>query len=352
MKERKIEPPRPHAHQSPVLFLVTSHMLPNMNRTNAGSALDKPPSYDTIVSLDGLPPDYSSVQLEKPPRYEEVAALYKAARNSEYASQDATPGPSGLARFQKADQACEGTSSGKEVLNKRPKLADACETEQSAEDIDCIQAICTGDDINAVASGTSASNIDNGDSTDDVIENQSRAGNSMNLHVQNTELENSEHRGTKLPTLQPKRSSLSLSFRTRRDVQKQNRDRKRNASGNDSGNSEAKVDSSLSSTKSLLRLQVPTLHQDTAGRASKYLECQDTASTTLPSVHSSRFSSTRSGTLPNTSAGCRILPSGSEFDITSVARSKVQDQRDDVTVHATEVCSSENRQLSHSSSKV
>ncbi|KAK7077737.1 hypothetical protein SK128_026785, partial [Halocaridina rubra] len=34
---------------------------------------DKPPSYDAILTLDGLPPDYFSVLSEKPPRYEDVA---------------------------------------------------------------------------------------------------------------------------------------------------------------------------------------------------------------------------------------------------------------------------------------
>lgn len=34
---------------------------------------DKPPTYDQIVKLDGLPPDYYSILTEKPPRYEELS---------------------------------------------------------------------------------------------------------------------------------------------------------------------------------------------------------------------------------------------------------------------------------------
>lgn len=36
---------------------------------------DKPPSYEQILKLDGLPPDYYSVLSEKPPRYDACHAL-------------------------------------------------------------------------------------------------------------------------------------------------------------------------------------------------------------------------------------------------------------------------------------
>lgn len=36
---------------------------------------DKPPSYEAIITLDGLPPDYFSILSEKPPRYEDVAGV-------------------------------------------------------------------------------------------------------------------------------------------------------------------------------------------------------------------------------------------------------------------------------------
>ncbi|XP_042208849.1 uncharacterized protein LOC121857051 [Homarus americanus] len=76
MKEKKIEPPRPEGEHpaSPVLFLVASHHLRQSSR---GPTLpdpeDKPPTYDQILKLDGLPPDYYSVLSEKPPRYEDVS---------------------------------------------------------------------------------------------------------------------------------------------------------------------------------------------------------------------------------------------------------------------------------------
>lgn len=38
----------------------------------AGDPEDKPPSYDAILTLDGPPPEYSSVMLQKPPKYEEI----------------------------------------------------------------------------------------------------------------------------------------------------------------------------------------------------------------------------------------------------------------------------------------
>ncbi|KAF2368964.1 hypothetical protein FHG87_000255 [Trinorchestia longiramus] len=72
VKERKIDPPRPEDQPSPVLFLVTSHMLPAMNHPAVGSSSDKPPSYDAVLSLEDLPPDYSTVLPEKPPRYEDA----------------------------------------------------------------------------------------------------------------------------------------------------------------------------------------------------------------------------------------------------------------------------------------
>ncbi|KAK4324792.1 hypothetical protein Pmani_004599 [Petrolisthes manimaculis] len=63
-----------HHTTSPVLFLVASHHLRQSPR---GPTLpdpnDKPPTYDQIVKLDGLPPDYYTVlTTEKPPRYEDV----------------------------------------------------------------------------------------------------------------------------------------------------------------------------------------------------------------------------------------------------------------------------------------
>ncbi|XP_069173236.1 uncharacterized protein [Procambarus clarkii] len=76
MKERNMEPPRPESEHpaSPVLFLVASHHL---HQTSRGPTLpdpeDKPPTYDQIVKLDGLPPDYYSILTEKPPRYEELS---------------------------------------------------------------------------------------------------------------------------------------------------------------------------------------------------------------------------------------------------------------------------------------
>ncbi|XP_069944642.1 uncharacterized protein [Cherax quadricarinatus] len=76
MKEKKVEPPRPEGEHpgSPVLFLVASHHL---RHTSRGPTLpdpnDKPPTYDQILKLDGLPPDYYSVLTEKPPRYEDLS---------------------------------------------------------------------------------------------------------------------------------------------------------------------------------------------------------------------------------------------------------------------------------------
>lgn len=75
VKEKKVEPPRPEEHPaSPVLFLVASHHL---RQTSRGPTLpdpeDKPPSYDQILKLDGLPPDYYSILSEKPPRYEDLS---------------------------------------------------------------------------------------------------------------------------------------------------------------------------------------------------------------------------------------------------------------------------------------
>lgn len=75
MKEKKVEPPRPEEHPtSPVLFLVASHHLRQSSR---GPTLpdpeDKPPTYDQILKLDGLPPDYFSILSEKPPRYEDLS---------------------------------------------------------------------------------------------------------------------------------------------------------------------------------------------------------------------------------------------------------------------------------------
>ncbi|XP_047494860.1 uncharacterized protein LOC125042991 [Penaeus chinensis] len=76
MKEKKVEPPRPEGQHpaSPVLFLVASHHLRQSSR---GPTLpdpeDKPPSYEQILKLDGLPPDYYSVLSEKPPRYEDLS---------------------------------------------------------------------------------------------------------------------------------------------------------------------------------------------------------------------------------------------------------------------------------------
>ncbi|XP_068237200.1 uncharacterized protein [Palaemon carinicauda] len=75
VKEKKVEPPRPEEHPaSPVLFLVASHHL---RQTSRGPTLpdpeDKPPSYDQILKLDGLPPDYYSILAEKPPRYEDLS---------------------------------------------------------------------------------------------------------------------------------------------------------------------------------------------------------------------------------------------------------------------------------------
>ncbi|XP_018020217.1 uncharacterized protein LOC108676617 [Hyalella azteca] len=72
IKERKIVPASAVDQQSPVLFLVTSHMLPNLNHPAVSSSSDKPPSYDTVLGLDDQPPDYSSVIPEKPPRYEDA----------------------------------------------------------------------------------------------------------------------------------------------------------------------------------------------------------------------------------------------------------------------------------------
>lgn len=76
MKEKKVEPPRPESEHpaSPVLFLVASHHLRQSSR---GPTLpdpeDKPPTYEQILKLDGLPPDYYSVLSEKPPRYEDLS---------------------------------------------------------------------------------------------------------------------------------------------------------------------------------------------------------------------------------------------------------------------------------------
>lgn len=49
------------------------------NTTETGAASqgemeDKPPSYEAILSSDGLPPDYFSVLNEKPPKYEDIAS--------------------------------------------------------------------------------------------------------------------------------------------------------------------------------------------------------------------------------------------------------------------------------------
>nr|XP_053628680.1 uncharacterized protein LOC128686060 [Cherax quadricarinatus]XP_053628681.1 uncharacterized protein LOC128686060 [Cherax quadricarinatus] len=40
---------------------------------STGDPEDKPPSYDAILTSDGLPPDYYSILSEKPPKYEEIA---------------------------------------------------------------------------------------------------------------------------------------------------------------------------------------------------------------------------------------------------------------------------------------
>lgn len=76
VREKKIEPPRPEGQHptSPVLFLVASHHLSNTARTpTLPDPEDKPPTYDQILKLDGLPPDYFSVLTEKPPRYEDLS---------------------------------------------------------------------------------------------------------------------------------------------------------------------------------------------------------------------------------------------------------------------------------------
>ncbi|XP_050726732.1 uncharacterized protein LOC127003768 isoform X2 [Eriocheir sinensis] len=76
VREKKAEPPRPEGQHpaSPVLFLVASHHLSQSSR---GPTLpdpeDKPPTYDQILKLDGLPPDYFSILSEKPPRYEDLS---------------------------------------------------------------------------------------------------------------------------------------------------------------------------------------------------------------------------------------------------------------------------------------
>ncbi|RXG58886.1 hypothetical protein Avbf_12179 [Armadillidium vulgare] len=82
MKDKKAEPPspnnQPHGAVSPVLFLVASQnftqrpCIPTPVDPN-----DKPPSYDQIVKLDGLPPDYFSVLAAKPPRYEDIENVEK-----------------------------------------------------------------------------------------------------------------------------------------------------------------------------------------------------------------------------------------------------------------------------------
>ncbi|KAG0715111.1 hypothetical protein GWK47_012719 [Chionoecetes opilio] len=75
VREKKIEPPRPVGQHptSPVLFLVASHHLSNTARSpTLPDPEDKPPTYDQILKLDGLPPDYFSVLTEKPPRYEDL----------------------------------------------------------------------------------------------------------------------------------------------------------------------------------------------------------------------------------------------------------------------------------------
>ncbi|XP_063859625.1 uncharacterized protein LOC135100559 isoform X2 [Scylla paramamosain] len=42
------------------------------SEARAGDPEDKPPSYDAILTLDGPPPEYSSIVLQKPPKYEEI----------------------------------------------------------------------------------------------------------------------------------------------------------------------------------------------------------------------------------------------------------------------------------------
>lgn len=39
---------------------------------SSGNPDDKPPSYESVLTLDGLPPEYSSIAAQKPPRYEEI----------------------------------------------------------------------------------------------------------------------------------------------------------------------------------------------------------------------------------------------------------------------------------------
>lgn len=47
--------------------------------TRAGDPEDKPPSYDAILTLDGPPPEYASIMLQKPPKYEEIVKTYAAS---------------------------------------------------------------------------------------------------------------------------------------------------------------------------------------------------------------------------------------------------------------------------------
>ncbi|KAK3855086.1 hypothetical protein Pcinc_038490 [Petrolisthes cinctipes] len=63
-----------HHTTSPVLFLVASnHLRQSPRGPTLADPNDKPPTYDQIVKLDGLPPDYYTVlTTEKPPRYEDV----------------------------------------------------------------------------------------------------------------------------------------------------------------------------------------------------------------------------------------------------------------------------------------
>ncbi|XP_076035705.1 uncharacterized protein LOC143021824 [Oratosquilla oratoria] len=79
VREKKAEPPRPDQPTPPVLLLVSSQHLMQIReqqRGNISDPDDKPPSYDQILKLDGLPPDYFSLIAEKPPRYEDLRLDY------------------------------------------------------------------------------------------------------------------------------------------------------------------------------------------------------------------------------------------------------------------------------------
>ncbi|XP_076028565.1 uncharacterized protein LOC143017698 [Oratosquilla oratoria] len=52
---------------------------------------DKPPSYDTILRLDGAPPDYYSLQCEKPPRYEDLGSFFSMPHVESSATTDDLP---------------------------------------------------------------------------------------------------------------------------------------------------------------------------------------------------------------------------------------------------------------------